>query len=131
MSGILIALGFAVFFHFLIHMGRREVCEELYEDCVNDVESRLDWGHSRQLQPPGMETQMNNAKELLDEAKALWEGSWFWEFDLDKNKSRWYRAMRLAVQARKAMNEAQDIFIRGNNNAQATSQPWFVSEQNA
>ena len=39
--------------------------------------------------------------------------------------------MRIAVQARNAMNEAQEIFKRGNHAAQATSQPWFVSEQNA
>ena len=131
MSGILTVIIVLAFFHFMINMGRREVCEELYEECVNDVESRLEWAKSRKLQPPGMKTQMKNARELLDEAKALWEAPWLYEFVFDKKKSKWYRAMGLAVQAQKAMNQAQDIFVRGNDSAKETSGPWYVSEKPA
>lgn len=131
MGGILTVIFVLAALHFAMNMGRKEVCDELYEDCINDVEARLEWAKTRELQPPGMKTQMDNARELLDEAKALWEAPWLYDFEWDKNKSKWFRAMRIAVQARKAMNEAQNIFIRGYDASKATEGPWYVSEKPA
>ena len=95
----LLAFGFLVIFcYFLIQFGRQEYVQEIYEDTIFDVEGRLEWAYTRTSFPFGMKAQLEVSYELLSRAKSLWK------------ENRCHQAYRVALQAQKAMNNAQCIY---------------------
>jgi len=100
MTNILAFGGIAIIYYYLIQFGRREQIEDYFEDTIIDVESRLDWAHSRRFHPFGMKAQLEVSSELLDKAKILW------------NSNNVQQAYRVARQAQEAMNRAQNIYCK-------------------
>lgn len=87
-----------VFFYFLIRFARQEQVQDEYEEAVNDIESRLEWAHSRKSFPFGMKAQLEVCSKLLGQAKRLWK------------ENKWRKAYRVALQSQEAMDRAQKIY---------------------
>ena len=98
MQSILAILFLVQLVYLLVRFERQDNVLDDYEHAVCDVESRLSWAGSRSSFPFGMKAQMDVSRNLLGQAKNLWQ------------QDKWHQAYRVALQSQEAMNRAQSIY---------------------